>query len=196
MLPEVRVSCSSTRHADDADLTHYISRHRVMSPAHHFTISLNWTGNRGSGTSGYRDYDRCHELSRPGKQVIAGSSDPVFHGDGTRYNPEELFVGALSSCHMLWYLHLCAVAGVVVESYCDDAEGTMQIEANGGGRFTDVILRPRCRYKDPVDPSVVRRLHHESHALCFVANSVNCPVRVEPADDDALSAAAPSIPAA
>jgi organic hydroperoxide reductase OsmC/OhrA len=167
-----------------------------MSSAHRFTISLNWTGNRGSGTSGYRDYDRCHELSRPGKQLIAGSSDPVFHGDGTRYNPEELFVGALSSCHMLWYLHLSAVAGVVVERYCDDAEGTMQVEANGGGRFTEVMLRPRCSYKGRVDPAVVRRLHEESHTRCFVANSVNCPVRVEPADDAPISVTSPTAPAA
>ncbi len=153
-----------------------------MSSSHRFRISLSWTGNLGTGTSGYRDYDRCHELSGPGKQVIAASSDPVFRGDGTRYNPEELFVGSLSSCHMLWYLHLCAVAGVVVEDYTDDAEGTMQVEADGGGRFVDVILRPRCRYASPVDPATIRQLHEKSHHLCFIANSVNFPVRVEPAD--------------
>lgn len=167
-----------------------------MSSSHQFRIALTWTGNLGTGTSGYRDYDRRHELSGPGKQVIACSSDPEFRGDGTRYNPEELFVGSLSTCHMLWYLHLCAVAGVVVEEYTDDAEGTMVIEANGGGRFVEVTLRPRCRYAAPVEPERIRQLHEESHALCFIANSVNFPVRVEPADEGFVNAESSSSSAA
>lgn len=167
-----------------------------MSATHRFRISLDWTGNLGTGTSGYRDYDRRHELSGPGKQVIACSSDPAFRGDGTRYNPEELFVGSLSTCHMLWYLHLCAVAGVVVEDYHDDAEGTMQLDPNGGGRFVEVILRPRCRYAAPVDAERIRQLHEESHALCFIANSVNFPVRVQPVDDSALTGDSRSAPSA
>ncbi|MEP7380465.1 MAG: OsmC family protein [Gemmatimonadota bacterium] len=153
-----------------------------MPPAHRYSISLTWTGNRGTGTSGYRDYDRSHELSAPDKSAIACSSDPSFRGDAARYNPEELLVGALSACHMLWYLHLCAEAGVVVERYSDAAEGTMQLEADGGGRFVEVILRPRCSYRAPVESALVRQLHAAAHARCFVANSVNFPVRVQPAD--------------
>jgi organic hydroperoxide reductase OsmC/OhrA len=147
---------------------------------HHYTITTTWTGNLGTGTSHYRAYARDHELAVAGRPPIAGSSDVAFRGDGARYNPEELLVGALSSCHMLWYLHLCAVAGVVVESYVDDAQGTMQLDADGGGRFTEVVLRPRCRYAEAVAPERLRQLHAEAHRLCFVANSMNFPVRVEP----------------
>lgn len=150
--------------------------------SHRYTLDLTWTGNLGTGTATYRGYSRSHELSAPGKHPIACSSDPAFRGDGTRYNPEELLVGSLSACHMLWYLHLCADAGVVLETYRDAAEGTMVVEADGGGRFTEVILRPHGTYRDPVDPALIRQLHDRAHALCFVANSMNFPVRVEPAE--------------
>lgn len=150
--------------------------------SHRYTLDLTWTGNLGTGTATYRGYSRSHELSAPGKHPIACSSDPAFRGDATRYNPEELLVGSLSACHMLWYLHLCADAGVVLETYRDAAEGTMVVEADGGGRFTEVILRPHGTYRDPVDPALIRQLHDRAHALCFVANSMNFPVRVEPAE--------------
>ncbi|MFP5353959.1 MAG: OsmC family protein [Gemmatimonadota bacterium] len=150
--------------------------------SHRYTLDLTWTGNLGTGTATYRGYSRSHELSAPGKHPIACSSDPAFRGDATRYNPEELLVGSLSACHMLWYLHLCADAGVVLETYRDAAEGTMVVEADGGGRFTEVILRPHGTYRDPVDPALIRQLHERAHALCFVANSMNFPVRVEPAE--------------
>lgn len=152
-------------------------------PSHRYTLDLTWTGNLGTGTSGYRAYARSHQLSAPGKHPIACSSDPVFRGDAACYNPEELLVGSLSACHMLWYLHLCADAGVVLETYRDAPEGTMVVEANGGGHFTDVVLRPHGTYRHPVEPALIRQLHHRAHELCFVANSMNFPVRVEPADD-------------
>lgn len=150
--------------------------------SHHYTITTTWTGNLGTGTSDYRSYARDHELSVAGRAPIPGSSDAAFRGDGTRYNPEELLVGSLSSCHMLWYLHLCAVAGIVVESYVDAAEGSMQLDADGGGRFVEVVLRPLCRYASPVAAARTRQLHAEAHRLCFVANSMNFPVRVESAE--------------
>lgn len=150
--------------------------------AHHYTITTTWTGNLGTGTSHYRAYARDHELAVAGRAPIPGSSDVAFRGDGQRYNPEELLVGALSSCHMLWYLHLCATAGVVVESYVDVAEGTMQLDADGGGRFVEVVLRPQCRHAGAVAPEQLRQLHTEAHRLCFVASSVNFPVRVAPVE--------------
>lgn len=149
-------------------------------PTHHYTLDLTWTGNLGAGTATYGGYSRAHELSAPGKLSIAGSSDPVFRGDVARYSPEELLVGALSACHMLWYLHLCADAGVVLESYRDAAQGTMVIAAHGGGHFTEVVLRPTCTYRHPVHPERIRQLHHEAHQRCFIASSMNFPVRVEP----------------
>lgn len=135
----------------------------------------------GRGPPSYRAYERAHELAAPGKTSIAGSSDPLFRGDPTRYNPEELLVGSLSACHMLWSLHLCAEDGVVVEQYVDDAEGAMEIDADGGGRFTEVVLRPRCSYREPVEAARSVQLHALAHTRCFVANSMNFPVRVEPA---------------
>src|SRR6476661_292670 len=102
---------------------------------HTYEIDLTWTGNRGTGTSAYRAYDRTHEIGAPGKPALPGSSDPAFRGDGTRYNPEEFLVAALSACHMLAYLHLCADAGVVVTGYVDRARGVMTETESGGGHF-------------------------------------------------------------
>ena len=110
---------------------------------HNYAVSVTWTGNQGTGTSGYRDYSRNHDVSCDGPHTIAGSSDPAFRGDRTRWNPELELVAALSQCHMLWYLHLCAEAGVIVLSYSDDAAGTMEETADGSGRFTEVVLRPQ-----------------------------------------------------
>ncbi len=152
-----------------------------MQPkSHHYAIELRWTGNLGAGTAGYRAYSRDHEITAPGKSgAIAASSDPVFRGDGARYNPEELLVASLSSCHMLWVLHLCADAGIVVTAYTDAAAGTMVEEPGGAGRFTEVTLRPRVTLADPARRVELPAIHERAHALCFIANSVNFPVRVE-----------------
>ncbi len=108
-----------------------------MHKTHAYQIRTTWTGNRGAGTSDYRGYERAHEFSAPGKPVIAGSSDPAFRGDATRYNPEELLVAALSACHMLWYLHLCAESGIVVTEYVDEARGIH------GGCQGSIVVRER-----------------------------------------------------
>lgn len=150
-----------------------------MARTHQYTVALEWTGNNGSGTSGYRDYRRDHELTAPGKQPIPGSSDKAFRGDPARWNPEELLVAALSACHQLSYLHLCADAGIVVLAYEDQAEGAMQEAPNGSGRFQSATLRPRVTVVAGTDLALARDLHHSAHAKCFIANSVNFPVRVE-----------------
>src|ERR1700740_2421274 len=115
---------------------------------HRYDLTVSWTGNRGSGTSGYRDYGRGHLVSADGRPVIEGSSDPVFHGDKTRWNPELELVAALSQCHMLSYLHVCAAAGVVVTAYEDAPYGTMAETNDGGGHFTEVVLRPKVTVAD------------------------------------------------
>lgn len=149
---------------------------------HQFTISLKWTGNRGTGTSNYRAYGRDHEIFAPDKSIaIPASSTPVFRGDKDRYNPEELLIGSLSGCHMLWFLHLCAQAGIIVTSYADDAQGTMQLNADGSGQFSEVVLRPRAEYERAPSHEQLRTLHQRAHELCFIARSVNFPVRCEPA---------------
>lgn len=147
---------------------------------HHYRVRLDWTGNSGSGTSAYRDYERAHELSAAGKPVIAGSSDPHFRGDPSRWNPEELLVASLSACHQLWYLHLCSAAGIVVTAYADEAEGVMAMEADGGGRFVRVVLRPRVTLAPGADAAKATTLHHDASAMCFIARSVNFPVEHEP----------------
>lgn len=152
-----------------------------MTDRHQYEVTVTWTGNTGSGTSDYRTYSRAHEIAADGKPTIAGSSDPVFRGDGSRWSPEELLVASLSACHKLWYLHLCADAGLVVTAYSDHAEGTMRTEASvGTGRFTEVVLRPEVAFAGEVDPALARDLHEEAHKRCFIANSVNFPVRCEP----------------
>ena len=151
-----------------------------MAREHRYTVGLNWTGNEGSGTASYRGYNRSHVLSGEGKPDIAGSSDPHFRGDAARWNPEELLVAALSACHQLAYLHLCAVNGVVVTAYEDAAEGVMVEEPGGAGQFSSVVLRPRVTVSADSDAKKARALHHDAHAVCFIARSMNFPVTHEP----------------
>jgi organic hydroperoxide reductase OsmC/OhrA len=147
---------------------------------HRYPIRMAWTGNTGGGTAEYRGYERAHEYSVPGKPVIPGSSDPTFRGDASRYNPEELLVMSISSCHMLWYLHLCAEAKIVVTAYEDNAVGTMTMTADGGGHFTDVILRPTVTLAAGSDVALATSLHEGAHHWCFIANSVKFAVHCEP----------------
>ena len=112
---------------------------------HTYSIRLDWTGNQGTGTSAYRAYSRAHEISAQSKTAIAGSSDPVFRGDAARWNPAELLIAALSACHQLWYLHLCADTGIVVVAYSDDTSGVEIEQADGAGQFESVTLRPPRR---------------------------------------------------
>lgn len=151
-----------------------------MSRLHTYTIVTTWTGNRGVGTAGYGAYGREHQLQAPGKPAIEGSADPAFRGDATCWNPEEMFVAALSSCHMLWYLHLCAEAGIVVTGYTDDARGEMQEDAAGSGYFTRVELRPRVKLAAAADGGRALALHAVAHEKCFIARSVRCDIEVRP----------------
>ncbi len=147
---------------------------------HHYKIDLDWTGNTGTGTKTYRGYERSHVISAPGKPVLQGSSDPSFRGDATRYNPEELLVAALSACHMLSYLHVCATAGIVVVDYKDQATGTIEETKDGGGHFTEVVLYPVVMIADPSRVEEANALHHRAGELCFIAASCNFPVRHKP----------------
>jgi organic hydroperoxide reductase OsmC/OhrA len=148
---------------------------------HTYRLTMTWTGNLGTGTSGYRAYSRNHEYAADGKlTTIHGSSDPAFRGDASRYNPEELLVASLSSCHMLWLLHLCADAGIVVTDYRDEAEGTMRENTDGSGEFSRVVLRPRMTITDASRIEEAKALHHRAHAMCFIARSVKFAVEHEP----------------
>jgi organic hydroperoxide reductase OsmC/OhrA len=154
-----------------------------MGRTHRYEVEVTWTGNTGSGTSGYRDYARDHDVTgvdAPGKPVILGSADPAFRGSPQRWNPEELLVASLSQCHMLWYLALCARERITVTAYSDRPEGTMSENAEGSGYFTEVTLRPQVSVLEPERVEDATELHHEAHRMCFIANSVNFPVTAEP----------------
>ncbi|HZO63824.1 MAG: OsmC family protein [Kribbellaceae bacterium] len=146
---------------------------------HTYVTVVTWTGNRGTGTSGYRGYSRDNEIATDGCTTIAGSSDPIFRGEKSRWNPEQLLVAALSECHMLAYLHCCADAGVVVTGYVDRARGTMRQEGNGG-HFTEVALQPEVTVASDDMVEKAAHLHTDAHDSCFIASSVNFPVRHEP----------------
>lgn len=144
---------------------------------------MKWTGNQGKGTRDYKSYTRDHIYQISNKPDILGSSDPSFLGDKLRHNPEELLVASLSSCHMLWYLHLCATNGVVVTAYEDHASGTMEEGSGGSGRFKEVILAPKITIENEEKRDLAMSLHHEANRFCFIANSCNFPVLHRPEID-------------
>lgn len=148
--------------------------------AHRYVVTVVWTGNQGEGTSGYHSYARDHEVTADSRPPLIGSSDRAFRGNAQRWDPERLLVAALSQCHLLSYLHVCAEAGVVVVDYVDQAEGEMQQTPDGGGHFTEVTLRPRVTVSEESMTAAARELHGRAHELCFIANSVNFPVLHEP----------------
>lgn len=148
-----------------------------MHPNHNYKLTLKWTGNKGSGTSGYRAYDRNHEILIEGKTTLLGSADPTFHGDKTVHNPEDLLLASLSACHMMSYLHVCVKAGIVVTNYIDHATGIMAVNTDGSGRFIEVTLNPIVTITDESKLAKANELHQEANKLCFIANSVNFPVR-------------------
>lgn len=145
---------------------------------HKYSSTVEWTGNLGNGTSSYVSYSRDYKIEIAEKPTLLGSSDPQFRGDSTRHNPEDLLVASLSACHMLFYLHLCATAGITVVEYRDNPVGTMVIEKNGSGRFSKVILRPEVKISKG-DSEKAQQLHHKAHELCFIANSLSCSVNIE-----------------
>lgn len=147
---------------------------------HHYAATIRWRGNTGVGTTDYKAYERSHTVSISGKPEIDCSSDPKFRGDKQKHNPEELLLASLSSCHMLWYLHLCSAHGVVVTGYSDNATGVMEENADGSGQFVEVMLSPVVTVKD--DGMILKAiaLHEEANKMCFIARSVKFPVRHSP----------------
>lgn len=151
----------------------------MASRHHRYSLTVTWTGNQGSGTRSYTGYGRDYVISAPDKPDIAGSSDPAFRGDATRWNPEELLLASVSACHKLWYLHLCSANGISVTAYEDQAEAVMEEDASGAGRFIAATLRPRVTIATG-NAQRAAELHEEAHRYCFVANSVSFPIRCEP----------------
>lgn len=148
-----------------------------MSREHFYNLTIKWTGNKGLGTTDYQSYERSHSILIEGKPEILASSDPAFRGDKNKYNPEELLLASLSSCHMLWFLHLCSSNGVIVTEYEDNPMGIMIETKDGGGRFIEVTLNPIVTVTDNNSLEKLHHLHQKANQLCFIANSVNFPLK-------------------
>jgi organic hydroperoxide reductase OsmC/OhrA len=152
-----------------------------MGALHTYDVDMVWTGAGAEGTTGYTSYSRDNELRVADRPVVHGTSDPAFRGDPKRWSPEDLLVGALAQCHMLWFLHLAAESGVVVVDYLDRATGTMRVETAGHGKFRDVVLRPQVTITSAaVSTDLMDELHTRAHEHCFISRSVNFPVHVRP----------------
>lgn len=151
----------------------------MSADSHHYAAALTWTGNRGRGTAQYDDYGREFSVRVEGKPELLGSADPGFRGDAARHNPEDLLLVAISSCHMLSYLALCARHRISVVAYSDDATATMALSPDGSGRFTSAMLHPRVVVEDAAQVERATALHERAHALCFIANSCNFPIAHE-----------------
>jgi organic hydroperoxide reductase OsmC/OhrA len=147
---------------------------------HTFEAAITWTGNTGNGTATWKDYERDHLIRVAGKPDLAGSASPIYRGAAERYNPEDLFVASVAACHMLFFLSRCARAGVRVTAYEDRACGTIGNDADGGGRFTHILLRPVATVAAGDMVEIALSQHEEAHRLCFIANSCSAPIHVEP----------------
>lgn len=151
----------------------------MTNHAHEYDARLIWDGNLGQGTADYAGYGRQYRILVDGKPELTGSADPAFRGDAKRHNPEDHFLAAISACHMLSYLALCARKRLVVLAYEDAAHGTMTTTADGGGRFEQVTLRPIVTIAAGQDEALAVRLHEAAHKVCFIANSCSVPIRHE-----------------
>lgn len=152
----------------------------MADEVHHYAARVIWDGNTGEGTARYTSYGRRYRVLVAGKPDLWGTADPAFRGEPGLHNPEELFVAAISACHMLFYLSLCARQGVCVVGYEDEPRGSMRIEPNGGGRFDEVVLNPSVTIADADKTALATALHDTAHELCFIANSCRVPIRHQP----------------
>lgn len=148
-----------------------------MKKLHQYKANVTWTGNLGYGTETYKSYQRSYNINIDGKNTIEGSSDPAFLGDKSKHNPEELLLTSISSCHMLWYLHLCANEKIIVIEYNDIASATMEEQDNGSGKFIEVVLKPTVIINDISKIELAKTLHSKANAMCFIANSLNFEIK-------------------
>lgn len=151
-----------------------------MEHEHHYKLTAVWNGNKGTGTNNVRTYDRSHTITIAGKPELHLTTDNPAVGDKTKLNPEDLLVTAIASCHMLSYLYVCALEGIVITDYIDTATGTMIEKTSGGGSFKDVTLNPVCKVADASMIEKAIELHHKAHEVCYIANSVNFEVKCNP----------------
>lgn len=126
----------------------------------------------------YKSYSRSHSWDFGHGQIVPASSAPAYRGDETRVDPEQAFVASLSSCHMLTFLAIASMRKLTVERYTDRAVGHLAKNAAGKLAITLVELFPKIEFAPGSEPdrATLEKLHHESHAECFLANSVACEI--------------------
>ncbi|MFY8189083.1 MAG: OsmC family protein [Flavobacterium sp.] len=151
-----------------------------MAHEHHYNLTAVWTGNNGEGTKNVRTYDRSHTVTIQGKPELFLTTDNPAVGDKSKLNPEDLLVSAISSCHLLSYLYLCSLEGIVVTAYTDQTSGIMIENPSGGGSFKEVVLNPTFYVSDESMVDKAIELHHKAHEICYIANSVNFEVKCNP----------------
>lgn len=151
-----------------------------MTKEHKYQITVEWTGNTGVGTKDYRSYERSHIIIAPQKPDLQGSSDPLFRGDTTKWNPEEMLLGSLSACHMLWYLHLCSENKIIVTDYIDQPTAILLLDPSGQGAFKEATLNPAITIMNPDQIEKAKSLHADAHKKCFIAKSINFPTKINP----------------
>jgi len=149
-----------------------------MGKEHSYQLLVEWTGNTGQGTTDYRSYERSHRITVPGKPDLQGSAEPLFRGDASKWNPEELLLASLSACHMLWYLHLCSVHKIIVTEYQDQPFALFEVEPSGDGKIKEATLHPKILITTAEKIEEAKRLHEEAHKKCFIAKAVNFPIKI------------------
>lgn len=147
-----------------------------MTFKHLFKAAINWTSGQNQQQSEKKFYSKTHQIKIERKPVLDVSAAKAFKGDPELYNPEDLLLSSLVSCHMMSYLYVCSQNGIEVVEYSDNAEAVLEVAPDGSGRFTEVRLYPKVKIANPDKIQQALELHAKANQLCFIANSCNFPV--------------------
>ena len=123
---------------------------------------------------------KTHRTYIENKEPLIISADKSFKGDKTKHNPEDLFLSALSSCHMMSYMYLCDKNNISLLNYTDEALGTLLVNEDGSGSFNSIVLYPIVTILDKNKIDLALSLHKEANRLCFIANSCKVPIVHKP----------------
>jgi organic hydroperoxide reductase OsmC/OhrA len=145
---------------------------------HQYKLKIEWTGNNGNGTEKYDKYRRDFTIHFENKAPVFASADSIFRGDPSKLNPEEMLLSAISSCHMLWFLHECADHGIKLIEYTDTPEAVLEIVPGNGGRFTEATLTPEIVLESFDGKINILELYELAAKKCFIANSCNFPIKI------------------
>ena len=143
---------------------------------HLFKAKLNWNSIPKEVITNTKRYTKTHQIAIDGKEILNVSAAKAFKGDPNLYNPEDLLLSSVVSCHMMSYLYVCSQNDITVVSYQDNAEGTLEVLENGSGRFVEIRLNPSVIIKEKEKIAQALSLHTKASELCFIANSCNFPI--------------------